>query len=753
VLLGHDEHGEPIELTFDHFYRHMHFLGLSRRGKSRALVHVLRQFLLNRTGFTLIDPDGEIYGPLVEWLSTQDERFLKDRTIHLFNPADHEFSPSYNPLRVRPGELIEDRVNCFMDAVAQMNQGEPLAIMQLYQMIFRAVMSPLAQKGLTPLEALLVLPQEEEALRAFLIRDLRNWVDEQTWKAINGWTPRLYEEKIGSTIQRMSNLVHHSSIQRVFGQTENNLDVLEVMDQGQVLLVNLQGVDTQVANFIGRTLVNDYVQTARKWRVPGEARPHIMVIDECAPFLSEDIVTGLDRTSKVGLHFVLSHQRIGQLVKQGNENIRDGVIAGAQTKIYYAINYETATLLVDDTYGTYYNTERLKENVTQPMVTGFKPVIHRGGSTGTAEHQARTETVSDAIAKSRTETEQQVQGVAHGQTTSETEARGETSGHSLARAAGGGTATTKSRTESEGSSEAESVGRSELSSYGSTSLESDTITSVETAAAGTSTAMGYQDPGMILPSMPDSLTITDNQSQGSAEGTGHTMVEGFTQTEAYGTSETSTRGRTKTTALGEAETQSRSWQEVVAENRGQSLERSRSAAKSYVENRSQSRGLSEGETATHSLATGLQQGTTAQTGASWQEAREPIIEERATQTHSLEEERHRYINMLVNQGVRQFTLKDPIGEPGKLVRTGTTVAVERLPVEPKELRAFTQKLYLSTGINTPIELVDQARNKRQLELRRAAGPTIIPPAKRPERALIESKAEETQEDDPNAWLE
>jgi DNA segregation ATPase FtsK/SpoIIIE-like protein len=49
VVLGHDAKGQPLELTIKDFYTHVHVLGLSGKGKSRAIEYLLRQFLLNPT--------------------------------------------------------------------------------------------------------------------------------------------------------------------------------------------------------------------------------------------------------------------------------------------------------------------------------------------------------------------------------------------------------------------------------------------------------------------------------------------------------------------------------------------------------------------------------------------------------------------------------------------------------------------------------------------------------------------------------
>src|SRR4051794_8170358 len=255
VHLADTAEGWPIELSFDDFYKHVHILGVSGKGKSRAIEYLLRQFLLNRTPFTLIDPHGSIYKPLVEWLAWQGQDFLADRTIHLFNPSDPEFVPGYNPLQTREGEHLADRVDWFMETMSQMLGGEDLELMQRYQLVFSAFIYALAEKGLTVADVLAFLPRNETDLRAHLSQRLGNRAIAAAWAEINSWTAREYTDFTGSFRNRMLRLLRSPVAERIFGQTRNCLDALEIMDQGQTLLCNLEprkGFPPSSAKLLGR---------------------------------------------------------------------------------------------------------------------------------------------------------------------------------------------------------------------------------------------------------------------------------------------------------------------------------------------------------------------------------------------------------------------------------------------------------------------------------------------------------------------
>jgi TraM recognition site of TraD and TraG len=174
-----------------------------------------------------------------------------------------------------------------------------------------------------------------------------------------------------------------------------------------------QGFSGPVSELLGRLLINDFQQTARNHRPANTAKPHVLVVDECQNYLSDDIPEILDGTRKYGLHLVLSHQRIEQLVK-ASPDIADGVMAGAQTKIIFGSSYATGTQIADEIFGAQCDLERPKQGLKKPFVTGYKKEILRGGADGRTTTRTRTDLAGKGLALGLTHGEQEGEGEADG---------------------------------------------------------------------------------------------------------------------------------------------------------------------------------------------------------------------------------------------------------------------------------------------------------------------------------------------------
>ena len=101
ISLGRPTEGSRLSLRVPDRIRseHMHVVGATGSGKSRFLLHMIQQDIIEGRGVCLIDPHGELYDHLVSWLSNREGLF-EDRTIKLINPSDTDWSFGFNPLKV-----------------------------------------------------------------------------------------------------------------------------------------------------------------------------------------------------------------------------------------------------------------------------------------------------------------------------------------------------------------------------------------------------------------------------------------------------------------------------------------------------------------------------------------------------------------------------------------------------------------------------------------------------------------------------
>ena len=394
IVVGETNDGRPIKL--DHkaqLQYHVQLIGLSGRGKSRAIEHILKQFLLNRVGFTLLDPHGDIYEALVAWLARMPERFLRDRNIHLFDPAHPKWRFGYNPLNIREDVPVDqreaiamDRVEAVMEAVSQVMGGEATDQMPLYQRTFSTILYTVARRGLSIYEAMQLLPASEERFREHLAYDLPDEVARLAWLEIQTWKAKEFSQNVASLYNRLHRIMRHPFVRQILVQTKSTLDVREVMDEGEVVLANFQprtGFPDANADLIARLLLCDYTQTART-RPANVSRPHFLVIDECYRYLTSDIERILDQTRKYGLHLVLAHQRLSQLGKPG-EPIYEGVMEGAQNKLIFGTSYQSALELADRFFSHEYDLERPKQTMIRPVQVGVKRTTMRGHSRSETE--------------------------------------------------------------------------------------------------------------------------------------------------------------------------------------------------------------------------------------------------------------------------------------------------------------------------------------------------------------------------------
>src|SRR5438270_7256156 len=115
-LVGYGADGRPVQLDDDDRRSHMHVIGSSGSGKSKFLEHLMRQDLLRRQPFCLIDPHGTLYNAVLDWASHR----VLDRKIIPLNLSEPGQVVGFNPFqRAASGEVsvqVDRRVSATMHA-------------------------------------------------------------------------------------------------------------------------------------------------------------------------------------------------------------------------------------------------------------------------------------------------------------------------------------------------------------------------------------------------------------------------------------------------------------------------------------------------------------------------------------------------------------------------------------------------------------------------------------------------------------
>lgn len=376
LSLGCTRSGRSATLTEDERSRHIHVLGANGTGKSKLLEALIRQDILAGRGLCLIDPHGTLCDSLVDWCAAVDAN--KHRRIHILDLKSENWSAGFNPLEIRPGQGIEARVGAMASTCAEIWSSEEANQAPLLATCLRLLFHALAANGLTLVESLeLTSSLDPAGLRERLTSGLDNTIYEAYWEELSTLPRSEFEQRFASTRRRLLQFLSSPTLRRTLGQKRSSLDIRQIMDAGEILLVNLAPrgpVSPQDGRLLGALLLSD-LRLAALSRDPRSARqrPFNLYLDECYQYLTGDIETMLDETSKFGLSTILAHQRLGQL-RSRSFDLFDAVMAGAQNKIIFGgMSDEDAELMAKEVFRSSLNLERPKHLLDKPVVVDETP--------------------------------------------------------------------------------------------------------------------------------------------------------------------------------------------------------------------------------------------------------------------------------------------------------------------------------------------------------------------------------------------
>lgn len=369
MLLGKNTStGNKINISEKDRRLHMHVIGSTGTGKSKFLESMIRQDILAGCGLCLVDPTGALYENIVRWIETfcVHER----RKIILFDPTEEGWTIGFNPLLsdFEPSFLVDNMVK----AIAKVWGGEDQDRTPRLKRCLRLIFHVLAENRLSLLEAQKLINPDDATLRKYLVSNLSDPIIREEWEFLNNQTRSQFVEDFSSTRNRLMEFISSPVVKNIVGQTEMVIDFRKIMEEGHVVLVNLQPkarLSWDNARLLGTLIVNDLFINALA-RKEGTKDFHLY-IDECSLFLNDDISSILDRCRKHGLHLTMAHQHLGQL-RDAGEKIYRSVLTDAKTKVIFGgLEYEDADVMVKNVFMGDIELQEWKSKLTKPTVVGY----------------------------------------------------------------------------------------------------------------------------------------------------------------------------------------------------------------------------------------------------------------------------------------------------------------------------------------------------------------------------------------------
>jgi len=337
VHLGTLSTGESVPLLQTDRRRHVALFGQTGTGKTGLLLNLMHADLVGGGGFCFLDPHGD---------AAQDIAALtpesRSNDVMYFDPSDPGYSFAFNPLSDVPPEArataAANIVSAFKNIWAD-SWGPRLEFI-----LSNSLRLLLDTKDQTLLGLPLLLTND--TYRQFLAKRCLDPVVKSYWlNEYPAFDQRQRNDMISPIQNKIGILLANPFIRSILCQPASTLDIQNIMDKGQVLIINLAkgNLGTDPAHLLGAILITAFAQAAEARRKVPEVqrRDFTLYCDEFQNFATESFATILSEARKFRLSLVVANQHVSQLP----DTLREAVFGNVGTMIAFRVGALDAPLL------------------------------------------------------------------------------------------------------------------------------------------------------------------------------------------------------------------------------------------------------------------------------------------------------------------------------------------------------------------------------------------------------------------------
>jgi hypothetical protein len=341
-------------------FRHVYALGGSGSGKTFLMTNVILEDMKMGNGVCVVDPHGELIDELL--LRVPPERA---EDVIVFSPAYTDRPLGLNMLQVDPLKptqktlVIETLFNIWDKLYDLKKTGGPMFESYMKNSM-RLVMSHV-ESGSTLMEIPKVLSDEDFRTFKLAMCDDQEVVDFWEKEATKAGGEASLENMVPYITSKLAPFTTNDFLRPMIGQQNSCINFREAMDNKKIILVSLAKglIGENSAYLVGMVMIGGLLMAGMgrndglKYNLDGttteieskDRTPFFVYIDEMQNFLFDSIPKALEEIRKYKVGFYLAHQFVKQLVVDGNERIKDSIMANCATKFIYRVGADDATYL------------------------------------------------------------------------------------------------------------------------------------------------------------------------------------------------------------------------------------------------------------------------------------------------------------------------------------------------------------------------------------------------------------------------
>jgi hypothetical protein len=347
-------------LKMEDRFRHIYSLGGSGSGKTIQMMNVMLQDIEMGNGICFVDPHGEGVDDILRRIP---EHRMKD--VILFSPSITDKPLGLNmletdPLKPTQKTLVIDTLFTIWDKLYDLKKTGGPMFENYMKNSMRLVMSH-PESGATLMEISKVLVDEDFRSFKLAMCNEPEVVDFWEKEATKAGGEASLENMVPYITSKLAPFITNDFIKPMIGQQKSAIQWREAMDNKKIILVSLSKglIGENSAYLVGMVIIGGLLMAGMgrsdglKYNedgttteiTPDQRSPFFVYIDEMQNFLFDSIPKALEEIRKYKVGFYLAHQFIKQVVVQGDERIKDSIMANCATKCIYRCGSDDAKYL------------------------------------------------------------------------------------------------------------------------------------------------------------------------------------------------------------------------------------------------------------------------------------------------------------------------------------------------------------------------------------------------------------------------
>ncbi len=351
---------KDIYMKMEDRFRHIYALGGSGSGKTYLMANVIAQDMQLGNGVCVVDPHGELIDDILKRVPPE-----RADDVIVFSPAYTDRPLGLNMLQTDPLKptqktlVIETLFNIWDKLYDLKKTGGPMFESYMKNSM-RLVMSHV-ESGSTLMEIPKVLSDEDFRTFKLAMCDDQEVVDFWEKEATKAGGEASLENMVPYITSKLAPFTTNDFLRPMIGQQNSCINFREAMDNKKIILVSLAKglIGENSAYLVGMVMIGGLLMAGMgrndglKYNLDGttteieskDRTPFFVYIDEMQNFLFDSIPKALEEIRKYKVGFYLAHQFVKQLVVDGNERIKDSIMANCATKFIYRVGADDAGYL------------------------------------------------------------------------------------------------------------------------------------------------------------------------------------------------------------------------------------------------------------------------------------------------------------------------------------------------------------------------------------------------------------------------